>query len=277
MDRKPKPAETAETKPTEEAETKAAEVAPTKPADEATESEPAPAPEDAPVAVEPVMTRDVLRVASSRSLLPETDFLPGATAPQPGAEAAPVPATETAPVMAEAIAPVVVEEPTASAAPASTEPETIEVWRPAGRSERKPHHARRPRRHDRAAAPQPAADGAAAGEQAVQPAQQATDPKPDQPPRREARDFGDKRGEAHERHDRQRRQEWQKKRDDRNERGDRPRKRDRGAPVDRTERDLYYAKPGSHTRHNKEADPNSPFAKLAALKQQLEDGAKERT
>jgi hypothetical protein len=40
---------------------------------------------------------------------------------------------------------------------------------------------------------------------------------------------------------------------------------------------MYYAKPGQRTRQNKEADPNSPFAKLAALKQQLEDGAKGRT
>ena len=32
------------------------------------------------------------------------------------------------------------------------------------------------------------------------------------------------------------------------------------------------AKPG--TRPSKEPDPNSPFAKLAALKQQLEDNAK---
>ena len=42
--------------------------------------------------------------------------------------------------------------------------------------------------------------------------------------------------------------------------------------VDIAERERYYAKPGM--RPSKEPDPNSPFAKLAALKQQLEDNAK---
>jgi hypothetical protein len=42
--------------------------------------------------------------------------------------------------------------------------------------------------------------------------------------------------------------------------------------VERAEREQYYAKPhgsGSSNR-DKAPDPNSPFAKLAALKQQLE-------
>ena len=59
-------------------------------------------------------------------------------------------------------------------------------------------------------------------------------------------------------------------------RGDRPR-RDKGAQVDRAEREQYYAKPhGSSggSDRNKAPDPNSPFAKLAALKQQLEQGNK---
>ncbi|OYX75991.1 MAG: hypothetical protein B7Y77_02810 [Bradyrhizobium sp. 35-63-5] len=53
--------------------------------------------------------------------------------------------------------------------------------------------------------------------------------------------------------------------------GGRPR-RDRGDQVERAEREQYYAKPhgsGSGSR-DKAPDPNSPFAKLAALKQQLE-------
>jgi ATP-dependent RNA helicase SUPV3L1/SUV3 len=60
-------------------------------------------------------------------------------------------------------------------------------------------------------------------------------------------------------------------------RGDRPR-REKGPQVDRAERDQYYAKPhgsGGGSDRNKVADPNSPFAKLAALKQQLEQGNKE--
>ncbi len=38
----------------------------------------------------------------------------------------------------------------------------------------------------------------------------------------------------------------------------------------RAEREPSYAKPFSGGRSNKEPDPNSPFAKLAALKAQLE-------
>ncbi len=52
--------------------------------------------------------------------------------------------------------------------------------------------------------------------------------------------------------------------------GGRPR-RDRGDQVERAEREQYYAKPhgsGSGAR-DKAPDPNSPFAKLAALKQDL--------
>ncbi len=55
------------------------------------------------------------------------------------------------------------EVPTSSAAPA--EPETIEVWRPAGRAERRPHKPRRPPRRPQAAtaaAPEAAATTAAA-------------------------------------------------------------------------------------------------------------------
>jgi hypothetical protein len=43
--------------------------------------------------------------------------------------------------------------------------------------------------------------------------------------------------------------------------------------VERAEREQYYAKPHGSSGgggRNKEPDPNSPFAKLAALKQQLE-------
>ena len=57
-------------------------------------------------------------------------------------------------------------------------------------------------------------------------------------------------------------------------RGDRPR-RDKGAQVERAEREQYYAKThgtGGGSDRNKAPDPNSPFAKLAALKQQLEQG-----
>ena len=61
-------------------------------------------------------------------------------------------------------------------------------------------------------------------------------------------------------------------------RRDRPRRSRRDDGPDRAEREQYYAKPygsGGGDRRNKEPDPNSPFAKLAALKQQLEQNGKE--
>ena len=58
-------------------------------------------------------------------------------------------------------------------------------------------------------------------------------------------------------------------------RSGRPR-RERGESVDRAERERYYAKPfGNSGGRDKQADPNSPFAKLAALKQQLEQSGKD--
>jgi len=73
--------------------------------------------------------------------------------------------------------------------------------------------------------------------------------------------------------------ERQDKRVDRTDRGprrERPRRRRDDGP-DRAEREQYYAKPygSGGDRRNKEPDPNSPFAKLAALKQQLEQDGKE--
>jgi ATP-dependent RNA helicase SUPV3L1/SUV3 len=275
MDRKPKPAESAaDTKPAEAAsETKPADVAiETKSNDEAATPPAEAAAEAPPPAVEALP----VRVASSRSLLPDTSFLPAAVAPvAPPAEAE---APQQQPV---AEPPAVIEAATAPVAPteqaaAPAEPETIEVWRPAGRADRKPQHARRPRPQRRDQKLQ-AAQPTAPADQAAQPAADAaaTEQKPEQQ-RREGGDKRHDRDARQGRHDRAQRQEWQKKRDERNQREDRPRRRDRGAPVDRADREAYYAKPGLKIRHNKEADPNSPFAKLAALKQQLEDGAKER-
>jgi hypothetical protein len=67
------------------------------------------------------------------------------------------------------------------------------------------------------------------------------------------------------------RAEWK----ERNARRERPR-RDRGQQVDRAEREQYYAKPlGSTAGGRDKPDPNSPFAKLAALKQKLERSGKD--
>src|SRR5262249_42103535 len=72
------------------------------------------------------------------------------------------------------------------------------------------------------------------------------------------------------RQERRERSERQGERAERQERGPRPPRPERGPQGDRAERDKYYAKPFGGGRQNKEPDPNSPFAKLAALKAQLE-------
>jgi ATP-dependent RNA helicase SUPV3L1/SUV3 len=245
---------------------------------------------DAPVADEPAAVtaaEPVSRVTNSASLLPPADFFPAAAAPvaPPADEASSTQAASGEPaleVAAEAVAPVAVPEgesaPPAADQAVSAEPQLVEVWRPAGRSERRPrHHHKRPQRHDRSAQ-QPADGPAVPAEQAAVPGDAPAPAEAGEQQGRRQRhgDRDHRRADRQDRRERNDRQERQGRRDDRNERSDRPRRRDRGNPVDRAERDMYYAKPGGRARHNAEADPNSPFAKLAALKQQLEDNAKER-
>ena len=158
---------------------------------------------------------------------------------------------------------------------APEEPAMIEVWRPAGRFEKRPHRPRRPPR-----APKPAAQIAAAPAETVATAEAApaaaltetTDKPGDSRPERRDRQ------QRQDRHERQQRVERQGQRVDRkarSDRGDRPR-RDKGDRVERAEREQYYAKPfGGSENRNRQPDPNSPFAKLAALKQRLEQNTKE--
>ena len=85
----------------------------------------------------------------------------------------------------------------------------------------------------------------------------------------------EKRQDRHERQQRMQKQGERAERQGGGPRRDRPR-RERGESVDRAERERYYAKPfGSSAGRDKQPDPNSPFAKLAALKQQLEQSGKE--
>src|SRR6187401_417289 len=111
---------------------------------------------------------------SSRSLLPEPEFIPTEVAPL-----VQVPAQEAAqePVPAETAAAAPVESAPAEVKPAE-EPAFIEVWRPAGRSERRPHRPRRPYRQQQTQVA--ATDGAPAapaeGEAAAAPSTDATAP-----------------------------------------------------------------------------------------------------
>ena len=60
-------------------------------------------------------------------------------------------------------------------------------------------------------------------------------------------------------------------------RGDRPPRRDKGNQVSAPSASSITPSPSVGVgRRNKEPDPNSPFAKLAALKQQLEQNNKDR-
>ena len=200
----------------------------------------------------------------------------------PGPEDENAPVLEAAPVAEPQVPPepdtpaaetVAASEETPAAAPsiaeaasaAAAEPEFIDVWRP-GRPSERPRHAK-PRRHRRpepapaqtgeaaTAAPAPAEGVAAEGAPVPEPQQQRKPRR--QHHRQEARQEtkgGGKGAPAHQRQDR-----------------DRPPRRDR----DR-DRGNFATQRSQPERREKVADPNSPFAKLAALKAQLEADTKER-
>jgi ATP-dependent RNA helicase SUPV3L1/SUV3 len=168
---------------------------------------------------------------------------------------------------------------TAEQETATPEPEFVEVWRP-GRPEGAHRHAR-PRRA-RAVPPPVAREGAAEGTPA--PSETVTQPDASErgegesarpvrerqrPPRRPQQERSEERGER----------PRQEGRPDRGHRQDRP---PRGARGDRPDRDpelrakYFKGKGDLKDRRDRAPDPNSPFAKLAALKEQLEASAKER-
>jgi ATP-dependent RNA helicase SUPV3L1/SUV3 len=192
---------------------------------------------------------------------------------------------ETAPegVVASAVASEEIKDAVpaeASAAPA--EPVMIEVWLP-GRAMR-PEGARRPRprrehRRDAAHTPQPqSGDGVATPAVAASEGGEAAPSTTDGAPPREGRHsrrrrggqgHGERRGERHG-GDRQGGERHGGERHAGDQRQDRPpRDRDRG-------HDRGHGKRFERRERDKAPDPNSPFAKLAALKAQLEADAKER-
>ncbi len=265
MDRKPKPAEAAVT-PAAAGE---APVVPEAPSEAAPSVEAMPA--ELALSTEGTLVGEA---ESSLAVVQDAELIPQIETPvEPAIEAGPEPAAEAAPAVEEA-APAVeaATAPAASGEPAKAEePAFIEYWRPAGRAEKRPPRPhRRPNRPAQAAAhaaAHAAAPAAAAADAAPAPAE--TTEKP-----REHRDF---RRERQERQERQQKSDRQGQRpDSRGPRRDRDRpRRDRDAGPDRAEREKYYAKPKGSDRRDKAPDPNSPFAKLAALKQQLEQGGKE--
>jgi ATP-dependent RNA helicase SUPV3L1/SUV3 len=214
--------------------------------------------------------------------------------------------SEPAQVDAAAAGAAVPEESTDAAAnPAPMPEELIEVWRP-GRRDEHPRRPRQERNQERASqrpprqrrphrpagdAPPVAATGDAAavvadgvGVPAV-PAAAEPSTAPDERPQHRRHERHSDRSERSDRPRSPRPDQQQRAdRQDRGDRGGRPPRGDRpdrAARGDRPERDpdlraKYMKGRGEgRDRRDREADPNSPFAKLAALKEQLEANAKE--
>lgn len=297
MDRKPKPEEKPEVK-SEEAKPADAEASPEAETTSESTSETTTEPAAESAAEATVETPAAAVPSSSISLLLETDFVPpvaetvseqpvSAAAAEVVAEPEIAAAAEATPPIAGdgAIVPAEAEaEAAADAEKKPDEPAMIEVWRPGGHSERRPQRPRRPQRAAQTA-------GGATPDASATPAA-----APDGAGGQENKD-GAKRHQRSDRNERQQRTEQQAKSFGRpgqaaphpnskpnqsggrpgqpggrpDQRGGRPR-RDRGDQVERAEREQYYAKPHGKSSGNRDKapDPNSPFAKLAALKQQLE-------
>jgi ATP-dependent RNA helicase SUPV3L1/SUV3 len=238
--------------------------------------------------------------ASSASLLPEVSPVSGATETDAQPDSSPAStdtaasdatsSDEAAPATAEAA--TVAESTTTSEPTAAAEPELVEVWRPGGRSEE-----RRPPRHDRnrhrSNAPQGetavVADGAAAGEGGKRERNDRNGPgrrdrnysefrrpRSDVPavatpgegaPNREARgDRDNKGGNGRPPRERERFQGKGKGKfqgGDKGGRDGRPHGGDRGGAT------RPFATSAAPRERDRPIDPNSPFAKLAALKDQL--------
>jgi ATP-dependent RNA helicase SUPV3L1/SUV3 len=250
-------------------------------------------PSEPAVEAEPDPATSVVEAAAVEA--PQEPAVTEAAAPDSAASAADV-ASEASVVTTEAA----VATDAAVAAEAAV-PEMIEVWRPGGRSEeRRPRHDRnRHRNQDRqpaAAQPAPAEGEAAAGEGAKRerhrgrrqrhgdfqaprrdaPAAATATATPEGAPAREARD--DK--------GRPPRERFQDRGKDRGKDRDKGRDRDKskfGGPKGGREgrdggashRQYATSAPPSRER-DRPVDPNSPFAKLAALKEQLAANRKDQ-
>lgn len=252
MERRPKPAEPVAdtTAPAEAAATEAA-------AEPAAQSEPSAESESQSVESTPASASQ--EIVDSHSLLPDIYFGP-APAETPVADAPPIVA-ETPATAEEATTASVEPSPEAPPADAtasvSAEPEMIEVWRP-GRFEggRERHrHARGQRQHGRRGGQPETTPANADASGAVQSADAS--PSAVEAPA----SYGEKRHKRGHRPHRGDRPEGQ--RQHHGKRGRHDQKRERNERPERRE------------RPERQPDPNSPFAKLAALKAQLESG-KER-
>ena len=303
MDRRPPLAE----KPVEKVETVSADAAPVEATAQEVSGDPSPSaallpelnfapaandnvlPAPAPVEAEtPAAPEPVAESAPVGEELPVVE-----AAAEPAAEApvetvsAEATASDAAPAEAAAEAQPAAEA-SAATADAAAEPALVEVWRPGGRhEERRPRHERGGRHRHRDQR-KPEGAQAAPGEAAAAPAE-GEKPAEHRGRRDRHRDFRNKPREGGEGAPREgkpddkreprgdRRERFEGKGRDKSERKDRPergdRDRNRGKGGDRRDRESgpshrQYAS-SANPRDNRAADPNSPFAKLAALKEQL--------
>lgn len=255
----------------------------------------------ADVTNETAISAEATTADTSAARLPEVNFAPAPAVVEPVVEAAAAAASAEEPVAlteavtAEAVAGEAVSTEGAPAdAVAVAPPELVEVWRPGGRSdERRPRHDRsrykgpdksatlavegetpaggeekrerhghhrrnrnNENRRPRGDAPAVAAEGAVA-EQARPPRQDHRDDKSGRPPREgfKGKDRNQERGKG---------------KFDKRPRDGRKDDRDRSGGSHRT-----YATSAAPRERDRPVDPNSPFAKLAALKEQLAGTRKE--
>ena len=224
---------------------------------------------------------------TSASRLPEVNFAPPSETSEPVAEAAAETSSEPA-VVAEATEMAAVEAPAGEAAPdqaaeatAPAEPVLVEVWRPGGRSdERRPRHDRsRYKGPDKSAAPAAEGEAAAGGdEKRERHGRHRRDrnnehrrPRGDAPAvAAEGADAAQARPPREHFKGKDRNQERGKGKFDKRGRDGRKDDRDRGGGSHRT-----FATSAVPRERDRPADPNSPFAKLAALKEQLAGNRKE--
>ncbi|UGX94199.1 helicase [Bradyrhizobium barranii subsp. barranii] len=249
---------------------------------------------------EPAHEEPALEASPDAPVTPED--APGIAPPAEEAAAAPTEAVEAAPAEAaatEAAASADAAAPVEAAA-APAEPELVEVWRPGGRHEdRKPRHERH--RHQRHHNQRPQAGAEAGAAPAEGEAAQSADGekrgerhrhgghrrdgakdfrKPREggaegAPRQEGRDDKNRRFEGKDRDNKDRDRNKGKFGGDRDKgRDNRGRDRDKGRDRQGGPSLRPYASSANPRERDRPADPNSPFAKLAALKEQL-SGRKE--
>ncbi|EKS37287.1 helicase-related protein [Afipia broomeae] len=245
---------------------------------------------------EAVPSAESVSTETSASRLPEVNFAPPSETSEPVAEAVVAETSSEPAIVAEATETAAVEAPAGEAGPdqaateaaVSAEPVLVEVWRPGGRSdERRPRHDRsRYKGPDKSAAPAAEGEAASGDDKRERHGRHRRDrnnehrrPRPDAPAvaaegadaaqARPPRD--DKGGRPREGFKgKDRNQERGKGKFDKRGRDGRKDDRDRSGGSHRT-----YATSATPRERDRPADPNSPFAKLAALKEQLAGNRKE--